>query len=66
MNDLLVYVVMAASSAASGAILYRFGWNVLNYAALPLMLCTGASILWFAATRRSRGFVPAAVPSILE
>jgi len=66
MNDLLVYVVMASSSAISGAILYRFGWSVLNYAALPLVLCTGAAILWFAATRRTRGTVSAAVPSILE
>jgi len=66
MNDLLVYVIMASSSAISGAILYRFGWSVLNYAALPLVLCTGVAILWFAASRRTRGTVHAAVPSILE
>jgi len=66
MNDLLVYVIMASSSAISGAILYLFGWSVLNYAALPLVLCTGVAILWFAASRRTRGTVHAAVPSILE
>jgi hypothetical protein len=66
MNDLLVYVIMASSSAASGAILYRFGWSVLNYAALPLVFCTGAAILWLAATRRTGESVAAAVPSILE
>ena len=50
-NDMIVFVIMATSSAVSGAILYRFGWNVLNYAALPLLLCTGAAILWLAAVR---------------
>jgi hypothetical protein len=36
----------------SGAILYRFGWNPLNYSALPLLAITGLSILWLAQLRR--------------
>jgi len=65
-NDMLVYIIMATSSAVSGAILYRFGWNVLNYAALPLLLCTATAIVWLAAVRRAEETAPAAVPTILE
>ncbi|MGH8630449.1 MAG: MFS transporter, partial [Burkholderiales bacterium] len=52
MNDLLIYLTMSTSSLMSGAILYRFGWNPLNYSALPLLAITGLSILWLAQLRR--------------
>jgi MFS family permease len=51
-NDLLIYLTMSTSSLMSGAILYRFGWNPLNYSALPLLAITGLSILWLAQLRR--------------
>lgn len=51
-NDLLIYLTMATSSLSSGAILHRFGWNTLNYAALPLLAITAAAILWLAWHRR--------------
>ena len=53
-NDLLIYVTMATSSLSSGAILYRFGWNPLNYSGLPLLAITGIAILWLAWSRRVR------------
>jgi len=52
MNDLLIYLTMSTSSLLSGAILYRYGWNPLNYSALPLLTITGISILWLAQLRR--------------
>lgn len=52
MNDLLIYLTMSASSLMSGAILYRLGWNPLNYSALPLLAITGLAILWLAQLRR--------------
>ncbi|HWQ40306.1 MAG TPA: MFS transporter [Burkholderiales bacterium] len=52
-NDLLIYVTMSTSSLLSGAILYRFGWNPLNYSALPLLALTGVAILWLARLRRA-------------
>ncbi|MGH8677521.1 MAG: MFS transporter, partial [Burkholderiales bacterium] len=51
-NDLLVFLAMASSSLASGAILHRFGWTPLNLSALPLLAITGVSIAWLAALRR--------------
>lgn len=47
-NDLFIYLTMATSSLSSGAILHRFGWNALNYSALPLLAITAAAILWLA------------------
>jgi MFS family permease len=60
MNDLLIYVTMASSSLTSGAILYRFGWNWLNMAALPLLAITGTAILWLVYLRRAGMARPAA------
>jgi MFS family permease len=52
-NDLLIYVTMAATSLTSGAILYRFSWNTLNATALPLLAVTALAISWLAASRRN-------------
>jgi MFS family permease len=66
-NDALVFVVMALSSAVSGAILYRFGWNMLNLSALPLLLLASAAVAWLALRRRGGALHPAAAqPNILE
>jgi MFS family permease len=59
-NDLLIYLTMSSSSLLSGAILYRFGWNPLNYSALPLLSITGLSILWLAQQRRMAASAAAA------
>ncbi|MCW5625094.1 MAG: MFS transporter [Burkholderiales bacterium] len=52
LNDLCIFVVMVAFSLVSGAILARLGWSALNLAALPLLLVTGAAVLWLIHTRR--------------
>jgi len=61
-NDLLIYLTMSASSLSSGAILYHFGWNSLNFSALPPVALTASAILWLAWLRRravSRAPAPA-------
>jgi predicted MFS family arabinose efflux permease len=58
-NDMLIYVTMASTSLTSGAILYGFGWNILNYTALPLLCITTIAILWLATLRRSARLRPA-------
>jgi len=58
-NDVVVFVVMGASSAVSGGILYRLGWNWLNYAALPLLVITAAAILWLTWSRSGRSALAA-------
>jgi MFS family permease len=52
-NDLLIYLTMSTSSLSSGAILYRLGWNALNFSAVPLLAMTGTAILWLIYLRRS-------------
>lgn len=52
MNDLLIYLTMGSTSLTSGAILYGFGWNTLNFTALPLLAITAIAILWLATIRR--------------
>ena len=58
-NDLLIYLTMSTSSLSSGAVLYRFGWNWLNFSALPLLALTGSAILWLVYLRRSGAARPA-------
>jgi MFS family permease len=65
-NDMTVFVVMGASSAISGAILYRLGWNALNLFALPLLVVTGIAVIWLAFHRRARSRTLVPVPPILE
>ncbi|MCC7548052.1 MAG: MFS transporter [Burkholderiales bacterium] len=59
-NDVAVFVVMGASSAVSGGILYRLGWNWLNYTALPLLAATAIAVLWLAWSRSGRSAMAAA------
>jgi MFS family permease len=65
-NDMTVFVVMGTTSAISGVILYRLGWNALNLFAFPLLIVTGIAILWLAFSRRAAYRAPAVAPSIIE
>jgi MFS family permease len=47
-----VFAVMALSSLASGALVVTSGWTWLNLGSLPLVLLTGAALLWLAARQR--------------
>jgi len=59
-NDMLIYVTMASTSLTSGAILYGYGWNTLNFTAMPLLCVTAIAILWLATIRRGGRLQPAA------
>jgi MFS family permease len=59
-NDLLIYFTMGATSLTSGAVLYGFGWNVLNASALPMLAVTAIAILWLGALRRGAATASAA------
>ena len=61
-HDLLIYVTMGTTSVSSGAILYKHGWNALNYSALPLLAVTTLAILWLAVLRRPSHLSPALSP----
>src|SRR5258706_9677072 len=52
-NDLIIFVVMAASSFSSGLLLEKSGWAILNYFALPLVTAAAAGVLWLHFRRRA-------------
>jgi Flp pilus assembly protein TadB len=43
---------MALSSLASGALVVTSGWTWLNLGSLPLVLLTGATLMWLWIQRR--------------
>jgi MFS family permease len=51
-NDMLIFLVMATSSFASGMLLEANGWAMLNYLALPFVAIMGIAVLWLMGKRR--------------
>ncbi len=45
-NDLIVFLTMISSSAASGALLSATGWTDLNLYSLPAIVLATAALLW--------------------
>jgi len=54
MHDFLVFLTTATSSFSSGLLMNRNGWEMLNYAALPVIILIGAAIIWLALGRRAK------------
>jgi len=44
-NDFIVFSTMAISSFSSGALVSSAGWEIMNWSALPVLLCVGAAVL---------------------
>ncbi|MCC6609743.1 MAG: MFS transporter [Burkholderiales bacterium] len=57
-NKLLIFIIMATSSFASGMVLEARGWDMLNYLALPFVAAVGLAVGWMMLRRRH---APAAV-----
>jgi len=53
MHDFLVFLTTATSSFSSGLLMNRNGWEVLNYAALPVLALICAAISWLALRHRA-------------
>ena len=51
-NDLAIFLVMASSSLASGMLLHRNGWEMLNYLAIPFIVAVALALLWLMGRRR--------------
>lgn len=51
-NDLAIFLVMATSSSASGILLNRNGWEMLNYLAIPFVVAIVLGLLWLMRRRR--------------
>ncbi len=53
-NDFMVFATMAISSASSGLLLSKSGWNAVNYGSIPFLLIAAAAIAWLMWQRRDR------------
>ncbi len=61
-NDFLVFGTTAIASFLSGTLLHNFGWQVINYAAIPLVLLAFGLIAWSTRTRDRAGLKAADSP----
>jgi MFS family permease len=52
-NDFMVFVTMAVSSASSGLLLSKSGWNAVNYGSIPFLLVAAAATSWLMWQRRT-------------
>ena len=52
-HDFLVFVTTATTSFASGLLMSRNGWQMLNYTAIPVLALIAAAIVWLALQRRA-------------
>ena len=52
-HDFLVFLTTATSSFASGLLMNRNGWDMLNYTAMPILAVIAAAIFWLALRRRA-------------
>jgi MFS family permease len=51
-NDFLIFLTMAISSASSGLLLHKSGWDAVNYGSIPFMLLALGTTLWLVLQRR--------------
>ncbi|MBI2526154.1 MAG: MFS transporter [Candidatus Rokubacteria bacterium] len=54
-NDSLIFVTMAFTSAASGFVFTREGWEVMNWSVTPFLAGCALATLWLLAARRRQG-----------
>jgi predicted MFS family arabinose efflux permease len=54
-NDFMVFVTMAISSASSGILLNKSGWQAVNYGSIPFLVLAAVATLWLMWRRRSAG-----------
>lgn len=52
-NDFTVFSATAVSSLAAGALLHLPGWQLINYAVLPLILLAVLAHAWLWTSRRN-------------
>jgi len=51
-NDFLVFGTVAAASLSSGALLYAYDWNMVNFFALPFLTVSMMTVIWYAIIRK--------------
>ncbi len=46
LNDFLIFTTMTVASLSAGALQHQFGWQVVNYGAIPFLIIVIISLLW--------------------
>lgn len=54
-NDVIVFCAVSLASLSAGALQNRFGWEMVNLGALPLLLAALAGSLWLVVLNRRTG-----------
>ncbi len=55
-NDFIVSTTVACTALSSGYLNFRFGWEVINQAALPAVAIAMAAVFWLMVRRRATAF----------
>lgn len=58
LNDFLVFSMVAAASLTAGVLHHHFGWQVVNYGAIPALTIILASLLWLSVFKQSKSPQP--------
>lgn len=53
-NDFLVFGATATASFLSGKLLHTYGWETVNYTAVPFIILVTIAVVWLAVRRRSQ------------
>ena len=59
LNDFIVFTVVAIASLSAGALQHRYGWQTVNYGAIPAMVIILLSLLWLQLNNRATATVSA-------
>lgn len=46
LNDFLIFTTMTVASLSAGALQHQFGWQMVNYGAIPFLVIVILSLLW--------------------
>jgi len=59
-NEITVFGVQALSSFSAGVLVNSAGWQIVNYAAVPMILAALGAAAWLLAARRRNPGAPSA------
>ncbi|MFV2061160.1 MAG: MFS transporter, partial [Gammaproteobacteria bacterium] len=45
-NDFIIFSTMTVASLSAGALQYQFGWQAVNYGAIPFLIIVVLSLIW--------------------
>jgi MFS family permease len=58
-NDFLIFSVVSAASLSAGILQHHFGWQFVNYAAIPAIAIILISLAWLVKVNRTNTTSPA-------